>query len=128
MYIGEGMSHAIENIRADPVTAAIFEALATGEKCLCELKEALGIPQSWELYDLRMLEDLEAVQSRTENGWKYYTLGKSRALWHLRRALLREEPESPRARLPVRYDSAREQIRGSVPGFSQAEATLRRGF
>jgi DNA-binding transcriptional ArsR family regulator len=66
----------MENVRikSDPIAMAIFDALATGEKCLCELKEIIGIPPTWESYDLRMLEDLHVIQSRTMNGYTYYSL------------------------------------------------------
>ena len=67
----------MENVKmtkSDPIATAIFDALATGEKCVCELKEAIGIPQTWESYDLRVLENMKAIESRTVNGYKHYSL------------------------------------------------------
>ena len=119
----------MENVRmkSDPIAAAIFEALATGEKCLCELKEIIGIPLTWESYDLRMLEDLNAIQSRDRDGYKYYSLTPSRSLWYVRRSMITDEPETVAARRPVRYDSALEYTRRTMPRVSEFEALLRRG-
>jgi DNA-binding transcriptional ArsR family regulator len=113
--------------KADPIATALFEALATGEKCLCELKEIIGIPPTWESYDLRMLEDLNAIQSRTRDGYKYYSLTPSRSLWYMRRSLATDEPETVPARRPVAYDSALEHLRRTTPRVSEFEALLRRG-
>jgi DNA-binding transcriptional ArsR family regulator len=119
----------MENVRivSDPIAAAIFDALATGEKCLCELKEVIGIPPTWESYDLRMLEDLHAIQSRTMNGYKYYSLAPGQTLRHVRRSPVTDEPETVLARRPARYDSAMEHLRQTMPRVSEFEALLRRG-
>ena len=74
-----------------------------------------------------MLEDLDAIQSRMRNGYKYYTLAPSRTLWYLKRSLDREEPQAPVSRAPVRYDSALEHVRRTMPRVSEFEAMLRRG-
>lgn len=121
------MTHATRTITADPVTTKIFAALAEGEKCLCELKELIGIPQTWESYDLQMLEDLGAVQVREVNGLKHYSPGETRALWHLRRWLQRQEPEAKVSRRPVEYGSAVDQIRRAVPQVSEVQGLLSRG-
>lgn len=121
------MTYQTSTIKADPITSAIFKALANGEKCLCELKEAMGIPATWESYDLMMLEDLNAIKSRTENGWKYYSLGETRSLWHLRRWAQRQEAAVPVTARPVEYQSAVEFVRRTMPQISEAEAAFRRG-
>lgn len=115
-------------IATDPIASAIFNALAEGEKCLCDLKEAIGIPQTWESYDIRMLEDLKAIESRTANGYKYYSLTPSRALWYMRRSMAREEPVKSGQRQPVKYESAVEWLRQTMPRLSEYESLLRRGF
>ncbi len=116
-------------IVTDMVVSAIFNALADGEKCLCELKDAIGVPRTWESYDIRMLEDLKAIESRTaDDGYQYYSLTPSRALWYLRRAQNRPEPVSVARRQPERYDSAIEWTRKAMPRISEFESMLRRGF
>jgi hypothetical protein len=114
-------------IKPDPITTAIFEALATGEKCLCELKEIIGIPPTWELYDLRVLEEQKAIRSRTANGYLYYSLTPSRTLWYLRRSAARAAQVPAPVRCPVQYDSALEYTRRTMPRISEYEAVLRRG-
>lgn len=121
------MSYNTATVKSDPIATAVFQALAGGEKCLCELKEIIGIPQTWESYDLAMLEGLNAISSRTANGYRYYSLAPSRSLWYLRRSFERESGELPAGRSAVRYESAIEQVRQSVPGMSGFEAVLRRG-
>jgi hypothetical protein len=119
--------NATRNEINGPDASAIFNALAE-EKCLCELKEAIGIPQTWESYDIRMLEDLNAIESRTANGYKYYSLTPSRALWYIRRSMGREEPVKSGQRQPVKYESAVEWLRQTMPRLSEYEGLLRRGF
>ncbi len=115
------------HIKTDPIVTAIFDALATGEKCLCELKELAGVPQTWDLYDLRMLEDHKAIQSRSANGYRYYSLTPSRALWYLRKIEARTEQGAYRIRPPVHYDTAIEYARRAMPRMAEYEAVLRRG-
>jgi DNA-binding transcriptional ArsR family regulator len=82
----------MENLKmtkADPIASALFEALATSEKCICELKEIIGIPQTWESYDLMMLEDLRFIDSRTVNGHKHFSLAPSRTPGYLRQTMPR---------------------------------------
>ena len=115
------------NIKADPIASAIFNALATGEKCICELKEAIGIPQTWDSYDLMMLEDLKAIKSRTVNGYKHFSLTPSRALWYVKRSLDREEPVTPAARHPARHRHYVESLYRLMPSVPEIEMAIRRG-
>lgn len=115
-------------IETDPIVSTIFNVLADGEKCVCEIKEAIGIPQTWESYDLMMLEDLDAIKSRTVNGHKHYSLSPSRSLWYLRRSMTRQEPVETSRRQPVKYESAIEWLRPTLPHLSEFEAVFRRGF
>jgi DNA-binding transcriptional ArsR family regulator len=119
----------MENVRikSDPIATVIFEALATGEKCLCELKEVIGIPPTWESHDLRMLEDLRVIRSRTMNGYRYYSLAPGQSMEHVRRSRTNDEPETVPVCCPVRYDSALEYTRRTMPRVSEFEAALRRG-
>jgi DNA-binding transcriptional ArsR family regulator len=119
--IGDTVTYQSPTIKADPLTASIFKALADGEKCLCELKEAVGLPSTWKSYDLMMLEDLNAIKSRTHNGYKYYSLGESRSLWHLRRWTQRQEPQAQEYCRPV------ELVSRTTPLMAEFEAMLRRG-
>lgn len=72
-------------------TAALFQALSDekrlrilsllggGEHCVCELTEALGLPQSLLSFHLKTLRDAGLVTDRREGRWVYYSLA-TRAL------------------------------------------------
>jgi DNA-binding transcriptional ArsR family regulator len=117
----------VKSAKSDPIATAIFDALATGEKCICDLKEAIGIPQTWESYDLMMLEELNAIDSRTVNGHKHYRLAPAGSLWYVRRSMTADRPETVTACRPARYGPAMERLRQTMPRVSEFEAVLRRG-
>lgn len=67
-------------------TAALFQALSDekrlrilallggGEHCVCELTEALDLPQSLLSFHLKTLRDAGLVTDRREGRWVYYAL------------------------------------------------------
>ena len=67
-------------------TAALFQALSdekrlriltllgSGEHCVCELTEALDLPQSLLSFHLKTLRDAGLVTDRREGRWVYYAL------------------------------------------------------
>lgn len=48
--------------------------LRSGERCVCELMDALDAAQSRLSFHLRVLKDAELVTDRREGRWVYYTL------------------------------------------------------
>ena len=48
--------------------------LARGERCVCDLEELLGLPQSKVSYHLGILKDAELVRSEQRGKNTYYTL------------------------------------------------------
>ena len=74
-----------------------------------------------------MLEDLKAIQSRDVDGFRHYSLAPGRTLRYVRRSEVTDEPVIVTARRPVRYDSAIEYLRQTMPQVSEFEAMLRRG-
>jgi len=70
-------------------TAALFQALsdekrlrilallARGEHCVCELTEALELPQSLLSFHLKALKDAGLVADRREGRWVHYSLRPS---------------------------------------------------
>jgi ArsR family transcriptional regulator len=79
-------------------TAALFQALSdekrlrilsllgSGEHCVCELTEALALPQSLLSFHLKTLRDAGLVTDRREGRWVYYALAP-RALEEARDAI-----------------------------------------
>ena len=67
---------------ADPTRVAIVEAIARGEKCVCDLTEELGAAQSRLSFHLKILKDAGLVSVQPEGRMMYYSLrpGAARAL------------------------------------------------
>lgn len=62
------------NALADEARVEIVARLHDGEKCVCDLTDALGTGQSRLSYHLRVLKDAGLVTDRREGRWSYYTL------------------------------------------------------
>lgn len=62
------------NALADEARVEIVARLLEGEKCVCDLTDALGTGQSRLSYHLKVLKDVGLVADRREGRWSYYTL------------------------------------------------------
>ena len=59
---------------ADPVRLQIIEALASGERCVCELTTDLGLAQSRLSFHLKVLKECGLLADRQSGRWVYYRL------------------------------------------------------
>src|SRR3984957_12205154 len=59
---------------ADPKLLRIVDLLRGGERCVCELTDALDVGQSLLSFHLKTLKDAGLVTDRREGRWAYYTL------------------------------------------------------
>jgi ArsR family transcriptional regulator len=59
---------------ADETRLDILEQLADGERCVCELTDALGTGQSRLSFHLKTLKDAGLVTDRRQGRWIYYAL------------------------------------------------------
>jgi ArsR family transcriptional regulator, arsenate/arsenite/antimonite-responsive transcriptional repressor len=59
---------------SEPLRLKILNLLRTQELCVCELGEALEIPQSKLSFHLKVLKEAELVRSRQQGRWIYYSL------------------------------------------------------
>src|SRR5919107_3888880 len=59
---------------SDETRLAVLEMLRDGERCVCDLQEALEAAQSRLSFHLRVLKDAGLVADRREGRWSYYTL------------------------------------------------------
>jgi ArsR family transcriptional regulator len=59
---------------SDPTRVEIVELLRDGERCVCELTDALDAAQSRLSFHLKVLRDAGLVTDRREGRWVYYTL------------------------------------------------------
>ena len=69
----------------------ILQLLSNGEKCACELQEALAIGQSTLSHHMRILCDAGVVNARREGKWTHYSRnleGGERAVELLKAVLL----------------------------------------
>lgn len=62
------------NALADEARVEIVTRLINGEKCVCDLSDALDTGQSRLSYHLKVLKDAGLVTDRREGRWSYYTL------------------------------------------------------
>jgi ArsR family transcriptional regulator, arsenate/arsenite/antimonite-responsive transcriptional repressor len=63
---------------SDETRLQIVEMLSHGERCVCELQDALGAAQSRLSFHLRILKDTGFVTDRREGRWVYYALNRER--------------------------------------------------
>lgn len=61
---------------ADEKRLRIVALLAGGERCVCELQEALAAGQSLLSFHLRTLKEAGLVTDRREGRWVYYALNR----------------------------------------------------
>jgi len=59
---------------SDRTRLDILERLRAGERCVCELTDALDAEQSRLSFHLKVLKDAGLVHDRREGRWTYYTL------------------------------------------------------
>jgi ArsR family transcriptional regulator len=65
---------------ADDKRLRIVSLLAGGERCVCELQDALDAGQSLLSFHLRTLKDAGLVTDRREGRWVYYALDREAML------------------------------------------------
>jgi ArsR family transcriptional regulator, arsenate/arsenite/antimonite-responsive transcriptional repressor len=59
---------------SEPLRLKILDLLRTQELCVCELGEALEMPQSKLSFHLKVLKEAELVRARQQGRWMYYSL------------------------------------------------------
>ena len=59
---------------SDPTRLSIIERLRFGERCVCDLTDALDAAQSRLSFHLKVLKDAGLVSDHRDGRWMYYTL------------------------------------------------------
>jgi ArsR family transcriptional regulator, arsenate/arsenite/antimonite-responsive transcriptional repressor len=59
---------------SEPLRLQVLELLRNKELCVCDLSEALGIPQSKLSFHLKVLKEAQLLRSRQEGRWMYYSI------------------------------------------------------
>jgi ArsR family transcriptional regulator len=65
---------ALFHALSDATRLAILERLRDGERCVCDLQDAVDAAQSRLSYHLKVLKDAGLVTDRRDGRWSYYTL------------------------------------------------------
>jgi ArsR family transcriptional regulator len=65
-----GLFHAL----SDQTRLSILQRLRFGERCVCDLTDALDAAQSRLSFHLKVLKDAGLVTDRRDGRWMYYTL------------------------------------------------------
>ena len=88
---------------SDETRLRIIDLLRQGERCVCDLQDALDAGQSRLSFHLKVLKEAGLVADRKEGRWSYYALaGDALGEAHdLVRALATEKPASRRGKLKV---------------------------
>ena len=61
---------------SDPTRLEVVGLLSHGERCVCELQDALAAAQSRLSFHLGVLKDAGLVSDRRDGRWVYYTLNR----------------------------------------------------
>jgi len=83
---------------SDETRLCILERLRRGERCVCELTDALDAAQSRLSFHLRVLKEAGLVTDRREGRWMYYTLSADKL------ADVADLAQTLATRLPARAD------------------------
>jgi ArsR family transcriptional regulator len=67
---GVSLFHAL----SDPTRLEIMERLKDGERCVCDLTDAMKTAQSRLSFHLKVLKDAGLITDRPEGRWMYYSL------------------------------------------------------
>jgi len=59
---------------SDETRVRIVDLLASGERCVCELQDAVGAAQSRLSFHLKVLKEAGLVGDRRQGRWNYYSL------------------------------------------------------
>ena len=69
---------AVFHALSDETRLAVLEMLRGGERCVCDLQDAVDAAQSRLSFHLRVLKDAGLVTDRREGRWSYYALNPAR--------------------------------------------------
>ncbi|MFO8238658.1 MAG: metalloregulator ArsR/SmtB family transcription factor [Prochlorococcaceae cyanobacterium] len=73
-HLDSEQARALLKALADPCRLQVLEALAGGERCVCDLTTELGLAQSRLSFHLKVLRDAGLLSDRHSGRWVYYRL------------------------------------------------------
>ena len=63
---------------AEPQRLRMFDLLFAGERCVCDIEQAMHLPQNLVSHHLRNLREAGLVEMRRDGRWAYYRINKQR--------------------------------------------------
>ena len=67
-------SSRIFHALSDETRLSVLQMLGDGERCVCDLQDALRVAQSRLSFHLKVLKEAGLVTDRKDGRWSYYTL------------------------------------------------------
>ena len=67
-------SSRIFHALSDETRLGVLQMLGNGERCVCDLQDALRVAQSRLSFHLKVLKEAGLVTDRKDGRWSYYTL------------------------------------------------------
>ncbi len=86
---------------SDETRLAVIDMLRDGERCVCELQDALDVAQSRLSFHLKVLKDVGIVTDRKQGRWVHYALDWD-AFSEIETVLAEFKPSARRTALRVR--------------------------
>ena len=76
MGLTVAQTQAIDLLKAlaEPLRLQIIESLSSGEKCVCDLIQEIGLAQSKISFHLKVLKEAGLITDRQSGRWVYYKL------------------------------------------------------
>ncbi len=74
MHLNLSRSTRIFHALSDETRLAVVQMLGGGERCVCDLQDALDVAQSRLSFHLKVLKEAGLVTDRKDGRWSYYTL------------------------------------------------------
>jgi ArsR family transcriptional regulator, arsenate/arsenite/antimonite-responsive transcriptional repressor len=75
---GPEQSAQLFHALSDATRLSILDMLRDGERCVCDLQDALDAAQSRLSFHLKVLRDAGLVSDRKDGRWSYYTAKRER--------------------------------------------------
>jgi ArsR family transcriptional regulator len=72
--LGADQARQLLKALADPVRLQVVQALAAGERCVCDLTSDLNLAQSKLSFHLKVMREAGLIEARVEGRWIYYRL------------------------------------------------------
>lgn len=64
-------------LMSEPNRLKIFSLLTAGERCVCDIETAMGLPQNLVSHHLGVLREARLIRAHRDGRWVYYSINKT---------------------------------------------------